>query len=672
MKRYLYTLLSSVMLLGATILTGCTNDSLINEGNLGDGKLINATFTLSPEFVEEITVRSITGVNENVIKDLWVVQLNANGTAQLQEPKYITTGFTTSANDYKVSVSLKRESSKIYFIANTHNDKAYTTAMKTSVDVEAVAMTLTGEANLASADGIPMSGVWTGTPDLLGIAGRVFLSRAIAKVNFNLNAALPAKEVFTLKSITVKLVPSTLNYYRDAVKLDAYPYPATPAVITDYSIASYNEILNSTSKYLWWYLPENARGTGTATIQMDKGSKIPSGQSAYCTYIEVAGRYEAGGGTYNTTYRIYLGANNTNDYNLKRNTVYNINTTIRGIDAADTRINTVDKSIIIGPFGGWDDTKKEYTKLLEVKSVAANASVFFLWSSTAETVQQNATNIHYGLPNIEKLQKKSDDLSAYPAAQYCAKFGNGWYLPSQNQLMAIWAANNGIPTDFSLNPLNSYWSSTESDNSNGIVVYFADGATNLNAKSISHQIRCVRDITPKMALSSMVVTDVSNRAIIDCRNLPVGAVTTETKARIADGALDKLGTNDLTNIGSAESNKTVSHYFEVMKSNLNSGSNWLDAANGCSNYKSGDGNNTWRLPTQRELYLLWILNTAIKPKVPSFTEFSATNYWSATETNAQKSFAVAFTTGIANAFQKGSVDTNHSVRCVRDLTPPAN
>ena len=41
-------------------------------------------------------------------------------------------------------------------------------------------------------------------------------------------------------------------------------------------------------------------------------------------------------------YRIYPGANNTTDFNLERNHHYVIDATIRGADAIDTRVSTVD------------------------------------------------------------------------------------------------------------------------------------------------------------------------------------------------------------------------------------------------------------------------------------------------------------------------------------------
>lgn len=665
MKRYIYAMLCAVAAGCAALITGCTPESLTGQSEPVDGKTIEATFTLSPEFVEEIDVRSVDAVDERTITDVWVIQLNEAGTDQLQAPQYLTT-LTAGSRDYKVSVSLQRSASKVYFIANTHNASAYTSAT-TLAAVNAVTRTIATEADLVSASkNIPMAGVWSGTPDLLGIGGQVLLSRAVAKVNFTLNVNLPGNEQFTLKSVTLKQVPKTLHYYRDAATLDTYPYPATPAMI-DYPTATYNKALTNTPESLWWYLPENARGTGQATIQTDKAKadKLPTGQATYCTYIEVTGRYEAAGGTYETVYKIYLGANNTNDYNLKRNTVYNVATTIRGIDAADTRINTVDKSIIVGPFGGWDETKKEYTKLLEVQSVETGKDPMRRWSQ--DETATGATNIHYGVTNIETLRKLSADLSAYPAAKYCADLGNGWYLPSQNQLMAVWVAYNSIPTEFSF-AANYYWSATDSNGS--WYVLFGNGSAYFSDyRSYDYQIRCVRDVTPTLALSSTVVTDNESRIIIDSRSLPAKAITTTSKV-LSTQATNSAMTPDKTStdLASMESNKALFHYFAVSKVENAVSSDWLNAYTVCKQYNPGDGSTgKWRLPTQRELMLMWIL----KDRLTSLgvASFSSGGHWSATEHSNENSWYVNFSnghTGSSAPVKSG----NLRVRCIRDLTPP--
>ena len=69
----------------------------------------------------------------------------------------------------------------------------------------------------------------------------------------------------------------------------------------------------------------------------------PAGQADYCTYVEIYGKYRTGvtEEISNTTYRLYLGGNNTNDYNLLRNHAYTVNVTVRGRNEADMRVGNM-------------------------------------------------------------------------------------------------------------------------------------------------------------------------------------------------------------------------------------------------------------------------------------------------------------------------------------------
>ena len=62
----------------------------------------------------------------------------------------------------------------------------------------------------------------------------------------------------------------------------------------------------------------------------------------YATYMTIKGVYRMAGGTdYETTYYIYLGNDNYSDYNVNRNTRYNLTVTIRTVEQADTRVEPV-------------------------------------------------------------------------------------------------------------------------------------------------------------------------------------------------------------------------------------------------------------------------------------------------------------------------------------------
>ena len=59
----------------------------------------------------------------------------------------------------------------------------------------------------------------------------------------------------------------------------------------------------------------------------------------YATYMAIKGVYRMAEGTgYETTYYVYLGNDNYSDYNVNRNTRYNLTVTIRTVEQADTRV----------------------------------------------------------------------------------------------------------------------------------------------------------------------------------------------------------------------------------------------------------------------------------------------------------------------------------------------
>lgn len=311
-------------------------------------QVIAARFRLTPEFTGEIEVKSSVAVNESVIKDVWVVQLNEGGTAALQKPEYITAVSSLS----EVNVFLKRLPSQVYFIVNSHNDALFDTsaalATFTAAKIEGtdaaagLGMTLsdgtTAEAALTE-NGLPMAGKWSGTPTLTGIA-QVPLTRAVAKVIFSLNATLPAGDAFKVLGVRMRGVPTTLQYYRDAAALSTGTYPAATGRYLDYPVETFTGNLTSTAQIFTFYLPENRRGISTQTDAKQKNLKnAPSGQGKYCTYVEISGEYTEGSAMAPVVYMIFLGENTTNDYNLLRNRSYSIQTTIKGQDFVDTRVN---------------------------------------------------------------------------------------------------------------------------------------------------------------------------------------------------------------------------------------------------------------------------------------------------------------------------------------------
>ena len=80
------------------------------------------------------------------------------------------------------------------------------------------------------------------------------------------------------------------------------------------------------------------------------------------------------------------------------------------------------------------------------------------------------------------------------AIDYCKSKGEGWRLPTQNELMYYWCVEPSIPADSKLSA-DYYWSATELSTGSGSAwfVNFSDGSTSSFTKTLSSSVRCVRE-----------------------------------------------------------------------------------------------------------------------------------------------------------------------------------
>lgn len=155
------------------------------------------------------------------------------------------------------------------------------------------------------------------------------------------------------------------------------------------------------------------------------------------------------------------------------------------------------------------------------------------------------------------------------------------------------------------------------------------------------------------------VTQSADGAIIDASGML--NTTTTRKATGTDGTSYTSGSNTDGNIGSAVSNEKVYYKFEVYKSDNSTGSDWLSAVNLCKDLTVDGGG--WRLPTQRELMLIWVLKPELA-KITGFISFNAYSYWNSTERDGYQGWYVNFNNGYTIENQKYN---SYRVRCVRDL-----
>lgn len=454
----------------ALLLAACsqeTDENIPGGGHLQPGDVLrNVTLTLTPEVPQEVETRAPSGIDGGQIRDIYIFQYSSDGNTQLQDPQYFeSSNGLTPGTTCKVTLGkLVNQESRIYIVANAYNRmKEDPDVLNTVAKLEAYIYAMANEDYLILNNGVFLTGLFVGKPF---VKMDIPLTRAVAKVNFNLSASLPAGHSFALKSTQVKQVPNRLHFVRD--NLDATPYPTLTAGQTvDYKLVSYaNQDVATTSLNTYWLLPENCRGTGSATTEQQKSAATaPAGQADYCTYIEVKGTYASGhwAGSLDVTYRIYLGSNNTNDYNLRRNTNYTVNTVIKGANRADSRI-----------------TVTGVQNAAQYLDYTDNFAPWFAVALTDESGSSTLTDWMTG-------SGTGSDGSRCPA---------GWRVPTMEELMLIHVYNYGrdiIPTPYNNTDYTPYWAAN-----NQAMILFTDtstGQTTLNQPlSTKGYIRCIRDL----------------------------------------------------------------------------------------------------------------------------------------------------------------------------------
>ena len=291
------------------------------------------------------------------------------------------------------------------------------------------------------------------------------------------------------------------------------------------------------------------------------------------------------------------------------------------------------------------------------------------FSPTLTNSIYDGRNTAIGLFDYSQYQNLNYQNTVYQAINYCAqknRISNDvaatkqtnlkWHLPSQAQLMAMWITANlsdTINSSFNYNnkKADMYWSSTKnnlyaSEAQYGNFIYGNIGHNNWSQK---YWARCVR--YAETATASMVSTS--------------SGVTTINFTRLANGTYSSTSKTGGVENEFGNKNKTVYSTLQVANSDVATGVTWnMNLCNG-----SGVG---WRLPTQRELQAIWVLQSEIKQSNATFYLLSNDYYWSQTEsssypTNAWVVFGDRTKAGDSGNAPNRLKTEKSNVRCVREL-----
>ena len=194
------------------------------------------------------------------------------------------------------------------------------------------------------------------------------------------------------------------------------------------------------------------------------------------------------------------------------------------------------------------------------------------------------------------------------------------------------------------------------------------------------------------SFAQRVYVDASGNAVIDCSGMPEGSVKSASElsaSKTVGGRVrrhlqnNQQGSHITGTHGTAALyvNAKVSRKFIVAPKDARTmswaaASGWDAAANGdtngntgtassgCASYSvNGLGVGSWRLPTQRELMIIYAHKGQLE-KVGSFAKFSSSDYLSATEDSSSNSLIADFSNSYVRAYPKA---VRSNVRCIYDL-----
>ena len=272
-------------------------------------------------------------------------------------------------NVVALTLSTSTDTHRVYAVANLGDVTAGVTAEETGAsgtllsDFKALTYALTNDANVGTT-GLPMLGSTDMVPATMSAS--ITLKRLVARINVICNVSVPTGDSFTCRTMQLKSVPNVGKY----VSVASYPDNGVAGNFFDYA-----ELTTNSGT---WYIPENRRGTVTNTDAALKNSLAP----AYSTYVDMAGVYSQAGVQKEVAYRIYLGGNATNDFEILGNTVYNATVTVKGLNETDARIIKLVADLSQNVNGGLE-TANSYIVREGGKSYKFNATVMGNGATTA-------------------------------------------------------------------------------------------------------------------------------------------------------------------------------------------------------------------------------------------------------------------------------------------------
>ena len=390
-------LFASCLIAVAAVLGACTDD--VSGDTVDPGwKDALIRFEIKAGASAGVTTRT---VEDSKIHDLHVLVYNSSG--KLTGKSYST--FTGS--DYTVSVLARSGTGcRIYTVANTGNSALFDGAVANTeeklklITTDALTWSTfnsgTGDAVYLPMCGSTMADIATGSSIL---SGGITVKRLMAQVT--LDVSIASGSGITISGYRIYGLPKKSYYVAHPLDTedsgtDTNTARATdaclPANASDWTDSGLLSPTTTATISKVFYMYENRPGVNISITAQSNKTKANAGTVAdSAAYVVIYGK---GTGYNRLSWKIYLGANNTSNFNMKRNGRYICNITLKANDS-DTRITYKKSSIWAGSNIYWDDTKQTLTfDTEETTDNNKKQGVCFQWGSLIG-VSLNSTYVTY-------------------------------------------------------------------------------------------------------------------------------------------------------------------------------------------------------------------------------------------------------------------------------------
>lgn len=310
--------------------------------------------------------------DETAVGDMWMLQFDTEASAEgsLIHRAYVPAQDISQSGSTLTAPVMLRQSASCVIVVVANAPESFTAAVLpdgaklTELRARTFAVRATVGTSLP-ADNSPRLPMCGETKQMaVSLVGSqsvsVKLARLASRMSLTLiNSFTSGYPRLELTSVTLRNAPTKIAY-GPLTETTTYLGDVFPEASAD-NFRNYTPIttgLGDTETNYMWYVAPNRRGKGTATDPEHKDAiTAPDGQGSYCTHISIAGKLtrSSGAAATNVTYNVYLGANNTDDYNLWANAAYSARLVITGFNEDILEVGYEGFGITVAPMDGMAD-----------------------------------------------------------------------------------------------------------------------------------------------------------------------------------------------------------------------------------------------------------------------------------------------------------------------------